>query len=125
MAAKGYWLANNDIFRYAGMADYRDANKAVMDRYGAKFIIMGGDRRVVEGEESVARSSFTVVEFPSLQAALDCYADPEYQAAAKLRHAIAEGWAVILEGYDGPQDIDGSMIRAALAAAAPAAAPSA
>jgi hypothetical protein len=52
---------------------------------------------------------------------MDCYADPEYQAAAKLRHAIAEGWAVILEGYDGSQDIDGTMIRAALAAAAPSA----
>jgi hypothetical protein len=54
-------------------------------------------------------------------ALMDCYADPEYQAAAKLRHAIAEGWAVILEGYDGSQDIDGTMIRAALAAAAPSA----
>lgn len=104
MTAKAYWLANNDISDWDGMWRYRAANKAVMTRYGANFIIMGGDRQVVEGTEASARSNFTVVEFPSREAALACYNDPEYADAAKQRHAVAEGWQVIVDGYDGPQD---------------------
>jgi uncharacterized protein (DUF1330 family) len=44
-----------------------------------------------------------VIEFPSYQAALDCYNSPEYQANIKLRlpHAVAD--IIVIEGYDGPQ----------------------
>ena len=99
-----YWLANNDIRDWDTMYRYRAANKAVMTRYGAEFIIMGGDRTVVEGTEVDARSNFTVVKFPNREAAEACYKDPEYVEAAKLRHSVADGWQVIVDGYDGPQD---------------------
>ncbi len=118
MTAKGYWIANNDIRDWVGIAHYRGANKAVMDRYGANFIIMGGDRMVVEGPEEAIRGNFTVVEFPSREAAIACYYDPEYVAAAKLRHAVAEGSQVIVEGYDGPQDFDEASFLRSLGVAA-------
>lgn len=101
MSAKGYWIANNTINDMDGLYRYRDANRATMNRYGAKFIIMHGQQEIPEG---TARENWTVVEFPSYQAALDCYNDPDYQAAAKIRHSVAEGNQSIVEGYDGTQD---------------------
>ena len=44
-----------------------------------------------------------MIEFPSYQAALDCWKSPEYQAALKLRLAVSTIDLVIIEGYDGPQ----------------------
>jgi uncharacterized protein (DUF1330 family) len=45
-----------------------------------------------------------VLEFPSYQAALDCWNSPEYQAAIALRTPpVSTIDLVIIEGYDGPQ----------------------
>ena len=44
-----------------------------------------------------------VIEFPTYQAALDCWHSPEYQAARAKQKGGAEIDLVIIEGYDGPQ----------------------
>lgn len=98
---KGYWIANSDVTDMDGLLRYRDANRVTMNRYGATFIVMHGRQRVAEG---VSRSRQTLVEFPSYEAAVACFDEPAYQEAAKLRHAIADGDMVIVEGYDGTQD---------------------
>ena len=101
MTAKAYWIANTTIHDMDGLMRYRDANRAVMTRYGAKFLAMQGQQNIVEG---TAQENWTVVEFPSYEAANACYVDPEYADAAKIRHAVSEGNQSIVEGYDGPQD---------------------
>lgn len=95
--ANGYWIANSDWKDMSAMPAYRDANSAVMARYGARFIARGGAVSIVEGD---GYSRFTAVEFPSYEAALACYHDPEYQIAAKIRHAASEGTMLIVEGFD-------------------------
>jgi len=44
-----------------------------------------------------------VIEFPSRQAALDCWNSPEYQAARAKQKGGADMDLVVVEGYDGPQ----------------------
>jgi uncharacterized protein (DUF1330 family) len=44
-----------------------------------------------------------VLEFPSYQAALECYRSPEYARAKALRQNASDGDLVIIEGHDGPQ----------------------
>jgi uncharacterized protein (DUF1330 family) len=44
-----------------------------------------------------------VIEFPSYQAALDCYRSPEYAAAMALRFDAGIADILIIEGYDGAQ----------------------
>ena len=103
MAAKGYWIANNEIRDMDGLFRYRNANRETMNRYGAKFIVMHGQHQDVEEPEKLF-PNWTVVEFPSYAAAVACYEDPTYTEAAKIRHSIAEGTQTIIEGYDGTQD---------------------
>lgn len=98
---KAYWIANSDVSDMDGLQRYRDANRKVMTRFGAKFLAMHGRQEIVEG---TSRTAQTLVEFPSYQAAIDCYHDPEYQNAAVLRKKVAVSSQVIVEGYDGPQD---------------------
>jgi uncharacterized protein (DUF1330 family) len=98
MPPKGYWVAQGDVHDPEIYALYRDANAAPFARFGAKFLIRGAPQQQVEG---ASRARTVVIEFPSLQAALECYHSPEYQAAKAIREPISEVDLVILEGYEG------------------------
>lgn len=97
---KGYWMVRVDVTDPEQFKAYIDANGEAMRKYGAQFLARAGRCELVEGG---TRARNTVVEFPSYQAALDCWHSPEYQAALKLRLPAATVDLVIVEGYDGPQ----------------------
>ncbi len=94
---KGYWIAHGDISDPGTYERYKAANAAPFAAFGARFVVRGGDQTVAEG---TARSRTVVIEFPSYQAALDCYNSPEYQAALAIRAPISTSDLVIVEGYD-------------------------
>lgn len=94
---KGYWVAHGDVRDAEIYAHYRDANTAPFARFGARFLIRGAPQTQAEGK---LRSRTVVIEFPSLQAAMDCYNSPEYQAAKAIRAPISDVDLVILEGYE-------------------------
>ena len=98
--AKGYWIARLDITDQAKYDAYRAANGAAFKRYGGRFLVRGG---VFEAKEGDSRSRNVVLEFPSYQAALDCYNSPEYSAAKAERQGGTEIDLIVIEGYDGPQ----------------------
>ena len=56
-----------------------------------------------ESVEGSSRSRNAVIEFPTYQAAVDCWHAPEYQKVMKLRTPVSTADLVIIEGYDGPQ----------------------
>jgi uncharacterized protein (DUF1330 family) len=95
---KGYWIAHITVRTPERYPEYIAAAQPAYARFGARFIIRGGRFEAVEGE---ARARHVVIEFPSLQAALDCYNSPEYQTARAIRREIADGEVVIVEGHDG------------------------
>lgn len=97
---KGYWIGRVDVHDDAAYKAYVAANAAAFAKYGARFLIRGGAFELVEG---TARARNVVIEFPTFQAALDCYHSPEYAAAKALRDPVSEGDILIIEGYDGPQ----------------------
>jgi uncharacterized protein (DUF1330 family) len=93
--AKGYWIAHVDVRDPERYKDYVATAKPAFERYGAKFLARGGAFTDLEGK---ARGRNVVIEFPSLQHAVDCYNSPEYQAAANIRHQIADGEMLVVEG---------------------------
>jgi uncharacterized protein (DUF1330 family) len=98
--SKGYWIARVDIEDPEQYKKYVAANALAFARFGARFLVRGGQFEVAEGS---SRQRSVVLEFPSYQAALACYRSPEYQEALSLRLDIAICDLVIVEGYDGPQ----------------------
>jgi uncharacterized protein (DUF1330 family) len=98
--AKGYWIVQSDITDMKRHSEYAKANRDVLRRYGARFLVRWGQQDVAEG---TARERQVVIEFPDYASAYNCYHDPEYEAAHQLRIGAAEGDVVIVEGYDGPQ----------------------
>lgn len=97
---KGYWIARADVHDPAPYAAYVEANAPAFRKFGGRFLVRGGTFSVAEGG---ARQRNVVVEFPSYQAALDCWNSTEYQAAREHRLQAADFDVVIVEGYDGPQ----------------------
>lgn len=98
--AKGYWIALVDISDPEGYKRYQAANAEPFAKYGAKFLVRGGESESVEG---AARSRQVIIEFPSYEAARECYHCSEYQYAKSLRAEAGVADIVIVAGYEGPQ----------------------
>ena len=98
--AKGYWIVRVDIRDPEQYKNYIAANAAPFRKWGARFLVRAGRHEAVEG---TARSRNAVIEFPTYEAALECWRSPEYQEAMKLRTPVSTADLVIIEGYEGPQ----------------------
>ncbi|AYM58801.1 hypothetical protein AGRO_0372 [Agrobacterium sp. ATCC 31749] len=92
---KGYWIARVDVRDSERYKDYVTTAKPAFERFGANFLARGGALTELEGK---ARARNVIIEFPSVQHAIDCYNSPEYQAAAKIRQEIADAEMMIVEG---------------------------
>jgi len=97
---KGYWIARVDVHDPEAFKNYGSIIDELYAKYGARFVVRGGTHEIVEGS---ARQRTAVLEFPSYQAALDCYYSAEYAGAKAAREGVAEADLVIIEGYDGSQ----------------------
>ncbi|MCO4317243.1 DUF1330 domain-containing protein [Phyllobacterium sp. 21LDTY02-6] len=93
--AKGYWIARVDVRDPERYKDYVSTAKPAFEKFGANFLARGGPYHALEG---TARGRNVVIEFPSVQHALDCYNSPEYQAAKAIRQSVAEAEMLIVEG---------------------------
>ena len=98
--AKGYWIARVDVTDPVGYQAYVKANAAAFSKFGARFIVRGGQ---FEAPEGTSRARNIVLEFADYATAVACYQSPEYQAAKALRIGKGEADIVIIEGYDGVQ----------------------
>lgn len=92
---RGYWIAHIDVRDAERYPAYVETARPAFERFGARFLARGGETHGLEGE---ARGRNVVIEFPSVQAALDCYNSPEYTQARAIRQAAAEGELLIVEG---------------------------
>jgi uncharacterized protein (DUF1330 family) len=98
--AKGYWIVRVDVQDPESYKEYVVANAVAFAKFGGRFLVRGGEFKSVEGQ---ARARNVVLEFPSYQAALDCWDSPEYRAAKAKRDGYAEADVLVINGYEGPQ----------------------
>src|SRR5689334_16845340 len=97
---KGYWIARVDVADADVYRQYIAANAEAFRKYGARFVVRGGRTECVEG---TSRQRNVVIEFADYDTALACWHSAEYQAARRIREAVATSDLVIVEGYDGAQ----------------------
>ena len=67
---KGYWIVSLDVSDPEKYKDYLAANVEAFKKFGARHLVRAGK---FENPEGTSRSRNVVVEFPTFQAAHDCY----------------------------------------------------
>jgi uncharacterized protein (DUF1330 family) len=97
---KGYWIVRVDIADQEKYKAYIAANAGPFKKYGARFLVRAGR---FESPEGTSRARNAVIEFPTYEAAVECWHSPDYQQALKLRQPVSTADLVIIEGYEGPQ----------------------
>lgn len=95
--AKGYWIARIDVTNPEPFKDYAAGATEAVNKYGGRYLARGGAYQALEGD---ARARNVVVEFPSVQAAVDCWNSPEYQAAKKHRDGSCDAQFVVVAGIE-------------------------
>lgn len=93
---KGYWIAHVEVSDPDQYVHYVNGAKAAFEKYGATFLARGGTNEEVEG--ALGRSRHVVIEFPSYQAAHDCFHSAEYQAAREHRLPAGTASITLIEG---------------------------
>jgi uncharacterized protein (DUF1330 family) len=92
---KGYWIARIDVKDPETYKSYITNATPAYQKYGAKFLVRGGQCEAVEGP---SRGRNVVIEFDSYDQAIACYRSPEYQAAAEFRRKASLGEILVVEG---------------------------
>ncbi len=92
---KGYWIAHVTVTDPEQYKLYATEAPEAFRKFGATILARGGAFQQMEGE---GHARNVVIEFPSLQAAVDCYNSPEYQAAKAKRTGAGLANIVLVEG---------------------------
>jgi uncharacterized protein (DUF1330 family) len=96
--AKGYWVTfYRSISNPDAVAEYAKLAGPALAAGGAKFLARGVPSQTYEAG---IKQRMVVVEFPSVQAAIDCHNGAAYQAALKVFNNAAERDFRIIEGLE-------------------------
>ena len=71
------------------------SKKTAIKKYNGKILARGGKVKTIEGTPSPRT---VLIEFPSLQEAINCYQSDEYQAAMKIGKGEFNRHIQIVEG---------------------------
>jgi uncharacterized protein (DUF1330 family) len=92
---KGYIIAHVTVKNPEAYKEYVERDTPILKNLGGNFVIRGGQSQVMEGS---AHERHVVIEFPSYEAALTAYNDPEYQEVAEIRRNNADSTIIVVEG---------------------------
>ena len=92
---KAYWIVRVSVRQPESYPDYLAAARPAFEKFGAKFIVRGGEFELMEGD---ARERNVVAEFADRETAVACYRSPEYQKAKAIRQKCTDADFIIIEG---------------------------
>jgi len=93
---KGYWIAiYKDLKNLENIKKYAEKATPAIKKYNGKILARGGRVETIEGTPSPRT---VLIEFPSLQEAVNCYQSDEYQAAMKIGKGEFNRHIQIVEG---------------------------
>jgi len=92
---KGYIIGHIRVTDPETYLEYVRRDTPILESFGAKFVVRGGQGQVLEGQTG---DRHVVFEFPSYAQALAAYNDPDYQEVADIRRASADSVIIVVEG---------------------------
>ena len=91
-----YVIARIEVTDMEQYKKYIAASSVAVPNFGGKFIARGGDKVTLEGPEEKRR--VVILEFPTLDKAVEFYNSEEYTSARKLRDGAAIASLVAVDG---------------------------
>ena len=93
---KAYWIAvYKSLKNVNNLQGYAEKATIAIKKYNGKFLVRGGKAETLEGTPSPRT---VLIEFPSIEDALNCYNSPEYQDAKKFAKEEFNRHIQIVEG---------------------------
>jgi uncharacterized protein (DUF1330 family) len=96
-----YYIGSYDITDPVQFRKYPPLVAALLPRYGGHVLALDTAAYAIEGN---ARTMNAIIKFPSREAALGLYNDPDYQEAKRIRQAsTANRSMVLVEEWSRPE----------------------
>jgi len=96
-----YYIGTYDITDPAEFQKYPPVVMSLLPKYGGKLLASDTQAYLVEGTK---RTMNAIIQFPSREAALGLYNDPDYQEAKRIRQrSTANVSMVIVEEFAVPK----------------------
>jgi uncharacterized protein (DUF1330 family) len=92
-----YIIARVRVTDWERYRQYTKATPAIIEKFGGRFVVRGGETITLEGPQETAR--LVLIEFPSLDHAKAFYHSEEYSRTKKLREGAATGQFLAVDGY--------------------------
>ena len=93
---KAYWIAiYSDLNNLESLKVYAEKATPAIKKFNGKILVRGGKTETLEGTPSPRT---VLIEFPSIEDALNCYNSPEYQDAKKFAKEEFNRHIQIIEG---------------------------
>jgi len=92
-----YVITEIEVTDPAGYEEYRSRVGKSLEKYGAKFLVRGGEIEVLEGDWQPKRMVMCV--FESMDKAREWYHSDEYREMKKIREHTARMNMVAVEGF--------------------------
>lgn len=92
---KGYIIAHITVKNPEAYKEYIERDTPILQGLGGRFIVRGGASEVMEG---ATHQRHVIIEFPTYDAALAAYMDPDYQEVADIRRRNADSIIIVAEG---------------------------
>ncbi len=67
---------------------------------GGRYLVRGSQAEALEGDSPSGRT--VLLEFPTMESAIDWYRSEEYSAIRKLREGVARANIYVVDGLEGP-----------------------
>lgn len=91
-----YLIANVEITDTELIKAYMALTPAMLEKYDGRFLVRGGDFRIVEGEWNPKR--LVLIEFDSYERANAFYDSAEYKPLMEMRQAASNTDMVLVDG---------------------------
>ena len=92
----GYAIFNINVTNPENYKHYIEQVSSVAKKFGAEYIVRGGENQVIEGTWQHPRT--VVMRFPSYEKALEWYNSDTYKPLKELRQKGSEGNIIIIKG---------------------------
>ena len=96
---KGYCLFDNvQVHDFNKLEEYKKKAAPLVQKFGGKYIILGGPFAVVEG--SWKPTFLVMIEFPTYEKANEWYMSPEHKEAKAVRLSAVDSNGIIVGGLE-------------------------